>query len=242
MLNDWAYHLIVSILEAFMWDGELEGGENLKPGPGVIVANHMGSIGPVGICSSLPMRVYPWVLGTTVDKVEGPDRVRKDFVEKTLKIKPPLSMMIAKGICKISNPLLLGLGCIPVPVSHEAQATTFETSISLLKMGKFLLIVPEDPDADADPLTGIRPFKRGFLRLGELYTRETGERLAFYPTVIHEAGLVIVGQPIQYNPLNEPKTERFRMVNLLEATIKAMHLEVTESRELQPVFFKHKTP
>src|SRR5512136_868190 len=124
MLNDWAYHLIVSTLEIFMWDGELEGEENLEQGPGIIVANHMGAIGPVGICSSLPMRLYPWVLGATVDKIEGPENVRKDFVEKILHLQPPLSVTISEGICKISTPLLLSLGCIPVPETHQEQDET----------------------------------------------------------------------------------------------------------------------
>jgi hypothetical protein len=33
MLVDFACHLIVSILETFLWDGELVGGENLHDGP-----------------------------------------------------------------------------------------------------------------------------------------------------------------------------------------------------------------
>ncbi len=198
----------------------------------------MGAVGPVGICSSLPMRLYPWVLGATVDMVKGPEEVRKDFVEKILRIRPPLSEAVAKGICKISSPLLLSLGCIPVPDTHHEQEATFLTSLAILRQGKILLIVPEDPKAEPDPLTGIRPFKRGFLRLGELYYQETGTRLPFYPVTIHEAGLVIVGKPITYNPLNDAKMERFRMVNLLEDTIKAMHLEITENEAVQPIFFR----
>lgn len=224
-----------------MWDGELVGEGNLQVGPGVIVANHMGAIGPVGICSSLPMRLYPWVLGATVDKVEGPENVRKDFVEKIFKIKPPLSLTIAKGICKISTPLLLSLGCIPVPTTHPEQEMTFTCSLMLLKQGKFLLIVPEDPIGAPDPLTGIRKFKRGFLRLGELYAQETGQRLPFYPVAIHEAGLVIVGKPIEYNPLNDAKLERYRMVNLLEETIKAMYRDVLENQSLVPIFSHRKS-
>src|SRR4030066_2283022 len=241
MLTDMAYHLVASILEAFMWDGELIGGENLHDGPAVIVANHMGAIGPVGICSSLPMRLYPWVLGATVDKVEGPENVRQNFVEKVLKIKPPLSTAIAKGICKISSPLLSSLGCIPVPTTHQEQEQTFQRSINLLKQGKFLLIVPEDPKGDPDPLTGIRTFKRGFLRLGELYAQETGQRLPFYPVAVHEAGLVIVGKPIAYNPLNDARLERFRMVGLLEETSKAMYRDVLENQSLLPIFSHRKS-
>jgi hypothetical protein len=240
MLNDMAYHLIVSILEVFMWDGELIGGENLQDGPGVIVANHMGAVGPVGICSSLPMRLYPWVLGATVDKVKGPENVRKDFVEKILHIQPPLSEKIAESICKISTPLLLSIGCIPVPETHQEQEELFHTSLVLLKQGKFLLVVPEDSKAEPDQLTGIRPFKRGFVRLREIFYRETGARLLFFPVTIHEAGLVIVGKPIAYNPLNESKVERLRMVSILEQTIKTMHLDATENQVIEPIIFKRK--
>ncbi len=241
MLGDRAYHLIVSLLEAFMWDGELVGGENLREGPAVIVANHMGSVGPVGICSCLPIRLYPWVLGTTVDPIKGPENVRKDFVEKTLHLELPESEWVAKALCKISTPLLLSLGCIPVPDTHEEQEATFTQSLDLLRQGKCLLIVPEDPKGEpVDPLTGIRPFKHGFLRIGELYYQETRARLQFYPVAIHEDGLVIVGTPISYNPLNEPRLERARMVNILEQTIKSMHREATEKMVLQPLFSRHK--
>ncbi len=240
MLNDMAYHLIISILEIFMWDGELVGEENLQDGAGVIVANHMGAIGPVGICSSLPMRLYPWVQGETVDEVKGPEAVRKDFVEKVLHLQPPLSGKIAEGICKISTPLLLSLGCIPVPDTHQEQEQTFKTSLALLKRGKYVLVVPEDEDGVPDPITGICPFKRGFLRLGEQYYRETGKRLPFYPVAIHEDGLVIIGTPIAYNPLNNAKQERLRMVHLLEESIKRMHREATECMALEPILFKHR--
>jgi hypothetical protein len=234
MLNDTAYHLIASLLVVFMWDGELVGEENLQGGPGVIVSNHMGAIGPVGLCCSLPMRLYPWVLGATVDPVEGPETVRKDFVEKVFNIGPPLSMTIARGLCKISTPLLLSLGCIPVPVSHQAQETMFQRSLCLLNQGKFILIVPEDPKRVPDPLTGIKPFKHGFLRLGELFAQATGKRLPFYPVVIHEAGLVNVGKPIEYNPLNNPRLERLRMIGLLENIIKATYREITEHESVEP--------
>ncbi len=241
MLSDRAYHFIVSILEAFMWDGELVGGENLQAGPGVIVANHMGSIGPVGICSALPMRLYPWVLGSTVDPVQAPENVRKDFVEKILHLEPPLSAIVARGICKISTPLLLGLGCIPVPDARQAQEALFHCSLDLLKQQKFLLIVPENPIGEpVDPLTGIRPFKHGFLHIAELFYQETGARLPFYPVTIHEEGLVIVGTPIWYNPLNEARVERFRLVGILEQTIKSQHLEATENLGIQPIFSRRK--
>ena len=64
--------------------------------------------------------------------------------------------------------------------------------------------------------------------------------MPFYPVVIHESGLVIVGKSIEYNPLNDPKLERYRMVNLLEDTIKAMHLETTNNQAVGPIVFRRK--
>lgn len=238
MLNDRAYFLIARILEAFMWDGELVGEENLRQGPGVIVANHLGAIGPVGICCAMPIRLYPWAKGATVDKIEGPDTVRKEFVEPVLHLKPPLSGLIAKGLCKISIPLLLSLGCIPVPATHLAQEATFRQSIDLLKQGKFLLVVPKDSFSVPDPRTGIGSFKRGFLHIGEMYAQETGLRLPFYPVTVHQAGLVIIGKPIEYNHLNNARMERFRMVYLLEEVVKTMYLEATENPVEYPLYSK----
>jgi hypothetical protein len=61
MLNDLAYHLIVSILEFFMWDRELIGEENLHKGPDVILADHMGANGPVENSQmSRHISIAPW--------------------------------------------------------------------------------------------------------------------------------------------------------------------------------------
>jgi hypothetical protein len=127
-----------------------------------------------------------------------------------------------------------------VPNTHQEQEQTFQTSLALLQQGKYLLIVPEDSEAIPDPITGICPFKRGFLRLGEQYYQATGNRLLFYPVAIHDEGLVIVEKPIAYNPLNNAKQERLRMVNLLEESVKMMYREATENMALEPIFFKRR--
>ncbi|NJD58439.1 MAG: hypothetical protein C3F13_14625 [Anaerolineales bacterium] len=240
MLSDTAYHLILSILQAFMWDGVLIGEENLKDGAGVIVSNHMGAIGPVGLCIALPMRLYPWVDGATVDKVKGPENVRQDFVEKVLHIGPPLSETISQTICMLSTPLLLSVGCIPVPEDRSEQEAMFQTSISLLKQGKYLLVAPENPKAEPNPLTGITRFKRGFLRLGELYYQQTGDCLPFYPVMIQESGVVRVSRAVFYNTHNDAHQERLRMATLLEETIKRMYIEATEEQAAESFLFKHR--
>jgi hypothetical protein len=44
-----------------------------------------------------------------------------------------------------------------------------------------------------------------------------------------------VGKPIEYNPLNDGRWSS-RMVNLLEETIKAMYLDVTEGKHYSLYF------
>ncbi len=168
--------------------------------------------------------------GATVDPVKGPENVRQDFVEKVLRIEPPLSERIAQGICRISSPLLLSIGCIPVPEDRTGHEAIFQASISMLMQGKYILVAPEDSHAKPDPLTGIAHFKHGFLRLGELYYQRTGGRLPFYPVMIHESGVVRVNQAVLYNPHNDAHQERVRMASLLEEAIKRMYIEAMEEQ------------
>ncbi len=240
-MNDGAYFLIINILDAFLWDGELIGGENLKGGPAVIVSNHLGAKGPIGVFCSMPVRLYAWVQMETIDKELAPEYLRLDFVEKELKLKPPLSMWVSRAICKISVPLLRSIGPIPVSRTRQGMEDAFNRSLPLLLEGKYLFITPEDPKLDPDPVTGISPFMRGFVRLGELYAEQTGQRLEFYPVTIHEAGIVHIDKPLAYNPGNEARKERFRLVSLLETTIKARYREIAETYAATPEWIEKKT-
>lgn len=238
-MNDTAYRLIVSLLDLFLWEGELVGEENLPgEGPAVIVANHMGARGPIGVFCSLPMRLYPWTQIETMDKNLASVEVCKDLVEPVFKLRPPLSMLVSKAISAISVPFLHSLGCIPVYHTRQELEATFQQSLALLVEGKYLIVTPEDRKQNPDPLTGIRPFKKGFLRMGELYAQKTGRRLPFYPVTVHETGRVSIGKPISYDPLNDAESERSRLIDLLEKTIKAMHTEVTLSHSMAPVLLK----
>jgi hypothetical protein len=62
-------------------------------------------------------------------------------------------------------PLLHSIGCVPVYHDFEGFQKTFEISLALLQQGKYLLIFPEDPDQQADPVTGIFLFNLSFAKL-----------------------------------------------------------------------------
>ncbi len=227
-MKDAAYQFIVGALDLFLWGGELVGEENLpRRGPAVFIANHLESTGPVAAACSIPLRIYPWIIGDMLDKERAPEYMQWDFVERTLHLKPPVSRWVAGAICRISVPLLRSIGCVPVyKGEYERMIETLRLSMNILRDGKFLLVFPEDNLMEADPVTRMKPFQRSFARLGEMYFQETGERLEFFPVTIHSSGYVEVGKAVAFNPFNPAGLERHRLKDLLESSVRTMYLQL----------------
>jgi hypothetical protein len=227
-MKDGLYQFIVVVLDLFLWGGELVGEENLpRNGPAVFIANHHEATGPIAAACSIPLRLYAWTVADMVDEEKAAAWLKWDFVERTLHLRPPASVWVAKGLSKITVPFLRSLGCIPVyKGDYDRMADTLRLSMDILRQGRFLLVFPEDNLLPADLVTGMRPFQRSFTRLGELYYEETGQRLEFYPVAIHPAGYVTAGRPVSFNPLNAVGSERHRLKDLMEDTIRAMYLQM----------------
>jgi hypothetical protein len=227
-MKDGMYQFIVGVLDLFLWGGKLIGEENLpRRGPAVFISNHLDATGPIAAACSIPLRVHPWVIADMMDKDMAPLWLQADFVERQLHFKPPLSRWLASALCSISVPLFYSLGCIPV-YSHDydRMRETLETSMGVLREGKFLLVFPEDYRLLKDPVTKMQPFQHSFARLGERYYAETGERLEFYPITIHATGYLVVGKPVIFNPLTPVGLERRRLKELMEDTIIAMYMQL----------------
>ena len=227
-MKDSMYQFIIGILDLFLWGGELIGEENLpRRGPAVFVANHLDATGPIAAACSIPLRIHPWVIADMMDKDLAPIWLQADFVERQLHFKPPVSRWLSRAICSISVPLFYSLGCIPVYArAYERMRETMEMSMAVLREGKFLLVFPEDYRLQRDPVTKMQPFQHSFARLGEVYYAETGERLLFYPVVVHASGHLVVGKPVAFNPLNPVGLERRRLKELMEDTIVAMYMQL----------------
>jgi hypothetical protein len=189
----------------------------------VLVANHLGALGPIAVVSSVPHRLYPWAIADMMDAARAAEYLRVDFVERQLHLKYPASAWIARVISKFSVPLLNSTGCIPVPSNFEEMLSPFHQSVDLLVQGKIILIFPEDPAQTPDPLYKMTPFKKGFVRLGEFYFQRTDNPLAFYPLAVHAVRREVrVGKPVIHNPYAGPVGERLRVKHALERAIQEM--------------------
>jgi hypothetical protein len=228
------YFRIVKILAWFYGRNKILGEENLpEAGPAVFIANHLGPKGPIGTVCSIHLRFFPWIIADMVDKELAPDYLRWDFIEPVLKLRPPYSLNLAKALSLITVPMLSYLGCVPVKRGHYTNVQdSLQESVNLLKEGKILLIFPEAPECATDPHTKMKPFLKGFTRLGEVFFQETGEKLTFVPIAIHESKQIMVGKPIQYDPESGPGTERLRLKMLLENKIRGMYLEIAKHQKL----------
>lgn len=227
-MNNPTYRLLVGLVDAFLWGGELVGDENLpEGGPAVFVANHLGPLGPIGAACSIPFRLHPWIMADMLDRQKAAAYLSWDFVERTLKLKPPLSLAVARRLANITVPLLTSFGCIPASQGYDDLHGCLKISVDLLKQGKCILIFPEDNQLPEDPVTKMTPFKKGFARLGELLYGSTGQLLRFYPVTIHDSRKAFVGIPVVYNPKMPPAHERLRIKNLLEASIRRKYIDIS---------------
>jgi hypothetical protein len=229
-MNDFSYHLLVKSLDAFIWGGELFGDENLpEKGPAVIIANHLGPLGPIGVVCSLPFRMYPWVVGEMVDPDLAPEYIRADFVEPRLKLKPPFSKFFSRWLTKITVPLMRSIQGIPAYLGgQELLYGTLEKSLELLLEEKYLLVFPEYAILGTDSMKKIYPFQKTVFRLGELYYSTTQKRLGFYPMAVHETHKAKIGCPFLFSPLNQPVKERLRLKNMVESSVHQLYMELDQ--------------
>lgn len=227
-MHDAIYDLCVGMLDLILWGGKLVGEENLpQKGPAVFIANHLNATGPIACCCSIPMRLYPWSIGDMMDPENAPAYMNMDFTERLLHLKPPVSTFFSRVLTRITVPMFWSLGCIPVfKGDYLRMRDTFRLSMNILRQQKFLLIFPEEPSLEADPLTGMKPFQHTFARLGELYHAETGERLAFHPLTIHQKGIIQAGKPVLFDPLNPAGSERQRLKTVMETEIQNTYMKL----------------
>ena len=225
-MNDPLYHLLARLLNRVYWNGKLLGGENLpEQGPAIFIGNHLGALGPIGTVATIPLRLHPWIHKHMVDYEKAATYLNMDFVERRLKLRPPLSGIVSKGLSHITVPLLRSVGCIPVHRGYKNMQTTWEESLACLLDGKILLVFPEDESLGLNPQTNMAPFQKTIFRLGEMFYKQTGQKLAYYPVAIQESHSVKVGTPYWYNPSNSPSKERRRLKNLAEDAVIRMYRE-----------------
>jgi 1-acyl-sn-glycerol-3-phosphate acyltransferase len=217
------YTLLAKIIKVFYVKAHIRGIQQaLENTNTVVVANHLGSFGPLALMSSLTRKLYPWVVHEVTNLKDCAAYIRLDFVEKELKLKSFIGRELSRLLGRICVHLMSYLKAIPVYRKSRELAKTFEISLSYLKSGKTLLIFPEnDESKEQDDLCILNT---GFIRLARWLYETTHKVLTFYPVAVNKNVRGIrVGKPVRFNPDAPYGDERLRIKEQLERRISSMY-------------------
>jgi len=213
------YDLVYRLLKALYRKPHIQGFENIRPGfPAVYVANHQNSYGPIILMTRLPFLVYPWVTYEITDRDLCPIYVEKDFIYKELRLKPPLSLLLATIIGRICVSLMQYLEAIPVYRHNRNVSESLRRSVIYLEEGRNLLLFPEIPEL---PLNEhICMFDNGFVRIAKQYAENNGGTVLFYPVAVNRVRRYInIGKPVQLSTNAEFHMEKRRIARELRERI-----------------------
>lgn len=211
-ISRFVYRLIRGAVRLCYRKPEFEGLENLPDGPCVIVGNHAQMNGPIIAELYLPGERAIWCNGEMMHLKEVPDYAFADFwpykprsVRWFYRI---LSYLIAPlSVCVFNNARCIGV------YRDERLLNTFRKSLKKLEEGGRIVIFPE---RDAPHNAILCDFQDGFVDLGRMYAKRTGQPLSFVPMYIAPAlKKVALGAPVVYDAAADPAVERARVCSAL---------------------------
>jgi len=230
-MSNLIWTVVAKIIKVFFIKAHIEGIHKVLKGTNaVVVANHLGSFGPLALMSSLTHKLYPWVVQEVTNLKDCAAYIRKDFVEKELKLRSFVGRELSRIIGRICVQLMAYLKAIPVYGRSREIHKTFEISLSYLKSKRALLVFPEnDESKKQDDLCMLNT---GFIRMAKWLYETTHRVLTFYPVAINKKVRGIrVGEPIRFDPGAPFGEERMRIKEYLERSIRGMYRALEQENE-----------
>jgi 1-acyl-sn-glycerol-3-phosphate acyltransferase len=224
-------HYFYKALRRLFFNARLHGTANLTGDePVIMVANHVGSFGPVSVITSLPTPMYPWVSHEVTDASTAARRIQTEFLEQELHFKPPLSAWLGRVIGRICAALMKDIGAIPVYNQSKRILATIRQSLTLLEQGKNILVFAEDSTKKVNDV--LCEFCTGFIHVAKLYYEETRRAVKFLPIAVNKSvGAILIGKPISFDASAPFPTEKMRLKNELEASVYSLYRELEKGSE-----------
>jgi len=199
--------------------------ENIIPDcPKVFISNHAGSLGPLSIFITLPVRLHPWVIAEMIDIPRTADYLYKDFILPAWH----LDGHIGRRISNVLAPIAVGVinSCQPVPVDRNRGwcREAFHQSLDLLLSGESLLIFPEHPERDDKNTEEIRPFLGGFCWLSQMYQESTRLPLTIQPMAVYPPKRrMIIDTSVNLDLRGDHRTAIDKSISELQAIINRLY-------------------
>jgi hypothetical protein len=223
---------LYKVLRRLFFNTRLRGTANLCAGePVIMVANHVGSFGPVSVITSMPARMYPWVSCEVTETSTAAKRIQAEFLEQELHFKPPFSAWLGRIIARICVALMKDIGAIPVYSRSKKIAATVRQSLALLEQGKNILVFAEDSTKKINDV--LCEFCTGFIHVAKLYYEQTRRAVQFLPVAVNKrVGTILIGTPIRFNASIPFPREKQRLKAELESSVYSLYMELEKGASL----------
>lgn len=217
----WGLRVLRRIIALFMRRPAIVGVEHVDPDrPAIFVANHLGAIGPLLLSVYFPLPLVPWVAYEATDPACSAAHIQRWFIERDLKVGPPLSRILAAPLAAACVALMRRLGAIPVYHKTRRLRETVALSVAALQRGCNLLVFPEV--AEVSGPSACSDFNRGFVNIARAFYQRTGMSPVFYPISIdRRRNRVYVGAGKAFDPAVPMAREKWRIAGYLLHSIRA---------------------
>ena len=229
-MNDSVYRTARWLSRLFRY--HILGAENIVPDrPKIFISNHAGSLGPLSILVTFPVKLHPWVIAEMVDIPRTAEYLYKDFVKPAWHLDGHVGKRLSHLIAPIAVGVINSVAPIPVDRNRGWCREVFHNSLDLLLAGENLLIFPEIPERleNSDPV--IRPFLGGFCWLSHMYQSATGQPLAIQPmAVFPPRRRMILGPPVFLDLSGDPRKAINRSIGELESIVGLLYEQISSPR------------
>jgi 1-acyl-sn-glycerol-3-phosphate acyltransferase len=217
------------VVRFLFFRARIRGRRNLRSeDPIIVVANHVGSFGPVSLITSLPLRIFPWVAHEVTEMKTVAQRIQQEFLEQELHLRPPLSTWLGRVVGRICVAIMKDIGAIPVYQKSKRIAATVMQSLSVLEQGRSLLVFAEDSTRRVNDT--MCEFCTGFIHVARLYYQRTRKAVQFLPVAVNrKIGAILVGAPIPFDAQKPFSLEKKRLKAELELTVYSMYEQLERS-------------
>lgn len=210
------YRIIKWLVWLFYPKMKVHGTQHLPETPSIVVGNHAKMNGPISCELYFPGHRYTWCASQMMHLKEVPAYAFQDFWSQ----KPRairwfyrfLSYLIAPlSVCVFTNANTIGV------YRDTRLLSTFRDTVKRIQEGASVVIFPEH---DVPHNHILCEFQDSFIDIARTYYKKTGTALPFVPLYIAPAlkGMYL-GEPVYYNPTNQPKEERARICQYLAEEI-----------------------
>lgn len=196
--------------------------------PKLFISNHAGSLGPLSILVTFPIKLHPWVIAEMVDIPRTAEYLYKDFVKPAWHLNGHIGKPISNLIAPIAVNVIKSVDPIPVDRNRGWCREAFQESLQLLLAGESLLIFPENPERPAGPDAVIRPFLGGFCWLSQMFQSAKGRPLVIQPMAVYPPGRrMIIAAPVYLDLSGDRRKAINRSTGELESIVRRLYEQIS---------------